>query len=240
MSRISEQSAPRRPRRAGERVDTWRGPRWDSGPAVRVGRSIAGLTLLTFGLVHLLVWPGAPLDGGPERLQWNGGSWSGWMPSAAVWSIGGTLLAATVLSAAVGGAGLLGLPGARRFPFGAAGVSAGCSLGLFALAWPGLEPDPAEFVAGPVLSGLVLAGAVAGWWPRRRAGAQKANAQRTNARDTSTLETNQAAARPGGARPRLVAVPPPHPSAPSPAPPPPRSWKQWKPWKAWPFRRPRL
>lgn len=139
-------------------------------------RWAGGFVLVTHGLVHLLIWPGAPLgtSGGTTRLRWNGTSWSwvpDWMPPAAVSAVGGTLLAATVLGCLFGGLALLGLPVARRFPLSAAGTGAVCSLLLFALIWPGLEPDPAEFAAGAVLSAALLAGVcltlLARRWRRR-------------------------------------------------------------------------
>ncbi|MEX5631183.1 hypothetical protein [Parafrankia sp. FMc2] len=139
-------------------------------------RWAGGFVLVTHGLVHLLIWPGAPLgtSGDTTRLRWNGTSWSwvpGWMPPAAVSAVGGTLLAAAVLGCLFGGLALLGLPVAHRFPLSAAGTGAVCSLLLFALIWPGLEPDPAEFAAGAVLSAALLAGVcltlLARRWRRR-------------------------------------------------------------------------
>ncbi|OAA26370.1 hypothetical protein UG55_101634 [Frankia sp. EI5c] len=137
-----------------------------------------GFLIVTHALVHLVIWPGAPL-GTPDgaRLRWNGGSWSwepSWLPPTAVIVTGGTLLAGAVLGCLLGGLALLGLPGARRFPLLANGTGAVCSLSLFALAWPGLEPDPSEFVVGPVLSAVLLAavgGALLrrGWRRRLRA-----------------------------------------------------------------------
>ncbi|WP_195905962.1 hypothetical protein [Parafrankia discariae] len=166
------------------------------GPVSRdlVSRGAAwagGFVVVTHGLVHLLVWPGAPLGtgdaggggagsgdaggggtGGGARLRWNGDSWSWqpeWLPALVVRSVGAALLTGTVLGCVLCGLALLGLPGVRRFPLRAGTVGAVCSLALFALVWPGLEPDPAEFVAGPVLSGVLLAGVGIAAFLRRRA-----------------------------------------------------------------------
>lgn len=133
-----------------------------------------GFVLITHGLVHLLVWPGAPLDpaDSDNRLRWNGGTWSwepAWLPPAAVEAAGGALLSGAVLGCLLGGLALLGLPGARQVPLLASGVGAFCSLLLFALVWPGLEPDPSEFVVGPVLSTTLLVGVGIGALLRRRA-----------------------------------------------------------------------
>jgi hypothetical protein len=40
----------------------------------RLGSVAAALTLLCYGLVHLLVWPGAPTGTPDERYRWNGES----------------------------------------------------------------------------------------------------------------------------------------------------------------------
>ncbi|ONH59621.1 hypothetical protein CcI49_16875 [Frankia sp. CcI49] len=124
-------------------------------------RWAAGFVLMTHGLVHLLVWPGAPLGapGSDARLRWNGTSWSwepSWLPPVAIRTVGGVLLAAAVLGFLTAGLALLGLPGARRFPLLTSGTGAACSLLMFGLSWPGLEPDPSEFATGPCLSTAVL------------------------------------------------------------------------------------
>ncbi|WP_226931068.1 hypothetical protein [Parafrankia sp. CH37] len=96
----------------------------------------------------------------------------------AIRTVGGVLLAAAILGFLAAGLALLGLPGARRFPLLTSGTGAVCSLLMFGLSWPGLEPDPSEFATGPCLSTAVL-GSVAlalllrKWpgllrgWPRR-------------------------------------------------------------------------
>ncbi|OFB41459.1 hypothetical protein Manayef4_02470 [Frankia sp. CgMI4] len=40
----------------------------------RLGSVAAAPTLLCYGLVHLLVWPGAPTGTPDERYRWNGES----------------------------------------------------------------------------------------------------------------------------------------------------------------------
>ncbi|MCK9925611.1 hypothetical protein MXD62_00255 [Frankia sp. Mgl5] len=167
------------------------------GPVRRdpVGRGVVsrgaawagGFVIVTHGLVHLLVWPGAPLGtagtGGGMRLRWNGDSWSwqpGWLPAVVVHSVGAALLAGAVLGCVLGGLALLGLPGVRRFPLLTSAVGAICSLLLFALVWPGLEPDAAEFTAGPVLSGVLLAGAGVAALLRRRARRSSGDAPATS------------------------------------------------------------
>ncbi|CAJ59595.1 MULTISPECIES: hypothetical protein [Frankia] len=142
-------------------------------PAVAdAGRRLAGAAggsaLLCYGLVHLLVWPGAPTGTPGERYGWDGQTQLlGWLPLWAVWTVSGVLLAAAVLGHAVGGAGLAGLPVARRYRLAATGTGAAGSLALFAVAWPGLAPTPTEFSAGPIVSGVLLASVVATAWARR-------------------------------------------------------------------------
>lgn len=142
-------------------------------PAVAdTGRRLAGAAggsvLFCYGLVHLLVWPGAPTGTPGERYGWDGETeLLGWLPAWAVWTVGWILLAAAVLGHAVGGAGLAGLPIARRYRLAATGTGAAGSLALFAVAWPGLAPTPTEFSAGPLVSGLLLASVVATIWAQR-------------------------------------------------------------------------
>jgi len=153
--------------------------------ARRVGRQVSGLVLVTYGLAHLVIWPGAPTGEGDERLRWNGDSWvEAWVPRAAVEACGGVLLTVAVLGCVAGGVGVLRTPGVRRFWRLAAGTAAGCSLGLFPLVWPGLEPEPREFAAGPVLSGMLLATVVGSGLARRRA-ARRADRSRPAGRAAS-------------------------------------------------------
>ncbi|WP_261554534.1 hypothetical protein [Frankia tisae] len=134
----------------------------------RLAGAAGGSVLFCYGLVHLLVWPGAPTGTPGERYGWDGETeLLGWLPTWAVWTVGGILLAAAVLGHAVGGAGLAGLPIARRYRLTATGAGAAGSLALFAVAWPGLAPTPTEFSAGPVVSGLLLASVVATIWAQR-------------------------------------------------------------------------
>lgn len=178
--------------------------------AVRRGATWAGgFVIVTHGLVHLLVWPGAPLGtagaGGGTRLRWNGDSWSwqpGWLPAVVVHSVGAALLAGAVLGCVLGGLALLGLPGVRRFPLLTSAVGAVCSLLLFALVWPGLEPDAAEFTAGPVLSGVLLAGAGVAALLRRRAPRSSNDAPATSPPTGDTPATSPPAGHPTpGGRP---------------------------------------
>ncbi|WP_261565558.1 hypothetical protein [Frankia gtarii] len=134
----------------------------------RLAGAAAGSVLFCYGLVHLLVWPGAPTGTPGERYGWDGETQLlGWLPTWAVWTVGGILLTAAVLGHAVGGAGLAGLPIARRYRLTATGTGAAGSLALFAVTWPGLAPAPTEFSAGPVVSGLLLASVVATIWAQR-------------------------------------------------------------------------
>lgn len=128
-----------------------------SDAARRLGAAAAGSVLLCYGLVHLLIWPGAPTGTPGERYRWDGTTGVlGWMPAPGVWTTGGILLATTVLGHACGAAGLAGVPVLRRFRLAAIGAGAAGSLGLYAVTWPGLEPSPTDFSAGPVISGLLL------------------------------------------------------------------------------------
>ncbi|CAO5176749.1 membrane hypothetical protein [Frankia sp. AiPs1] len=123
--------------------------------------------LLCFGLVHLLVWPGAPTGTPGERYRWNGDTHLlDWLPASAVWWVAGILLGVTVLGHAAGAAGLVGIPGLRRHHLATTGTGCAASLGLYAITWPGLEPTPTDFSAGPVISGLLLACVLATAWAR--------------------------------------------------------------------------
>jgi hypothetical protein len=139
-----------------------------SDAARRLGAAAGGSVLLCYGLVHLLVWPGAPTGTPGERYRWNGTTRVlDWLPGSAVWAIGGMLLAVTVLGHTFGAAGLVGVPVVRRFRLAATGTGAAASLCLYAVTWPGLEPTPTDFSAGPVISGLLLACVLATAWARR-------------------------------------------------------------------------
>ncbi|MCK9924614.1 hypothetical protein MXD61_22575 [Frankia sp. AgPm24] len=134
----------------------------------RLSAAGGGAVLLCYGLVHLLVWPGAPTGTPGERYRWNGDTHLfGWLPAAVGWTLGAVLLAATVLGYVAAAAGLVGVPVLRRHHLGATATGCTASLGLYAVAWPGLEPDPTDFSAGPVISGLLLACVLATTWARR-------------------------------------------------------------------------
>lgn len=126
-----------------------------------------GAVLLCYGLVHLLVWPGAPTGTPGERYRWNGDTHLlSWLPTAVGWSVAAILLSATVLGYTAAAAGLVGLPGLRGHHLGATAAACATSLGLYAVTWPGLEPTPTDFSAGPVISGLLLACVLATAWAR--------------------------------------------------------------------------
>ncbi|MCK9894758.1 hypothetical protein [Frankia sp. AgB32] len=137
--------------------------------AVRLlGAAAAGSVLLCYGLVHLLVWPGAPTGTPGERYRWNGSTdVLGWLPDSAVWAVGGILLAASVFGYACGAAGVIGMPILRRLRLVAIGVGSSASLCLYAVTWPGLQPTPTDFSTGPVISALLLASVLATAWARR-------------------------------------------------------------------------
>ncbi|SNQ50012.1 conserved hypothetical protein [Frankia canadensis] len=128
-----------------------------SDAARRLSAAAAGSMLLCYGLVHLLVWPGAPTGTPGERYGWDGASrLLDWLPAAAVRTTGGLLLAVAVLGHACGAAGVAGVPVLRRYRLATTGAGAAGSLGLYAVTWPGLQPSPTDFSAGPVISGLLL------------------------------------------------------------------------------------
>ncbi|CAO5230415.1 hypothetical protein [Frankia sp. AgKG'84/4] len=133
-----------------------------------LGAAAAGSVLLCYGLVHLLVWPGAPTGTPGERYRWDGSTGVlDWLPHPAVSAVGGLLLAVSVLGYACGAAGVIGMPVMRQVRLGAIGVGASSSLCLYAVTWPGLQPTPTDFSAGPVISALLLACVLATAWARR-------------------------------------------------------------------------